>query len=109
MRLLLPNAVLKNLDVAEILAKWDMDQESEMESNKLIDIVGNEYDKSIDGVREMAFKKVFNATMSHDLSAYICEDLGLILRCDGKKAFSYWLEKRESIYIDGYVPFMRLA
>jgi hypothetical protein len=48
--------------------------------------------------REIVFKQVFRVTQSHDLSAYISDDAGLILEDHLIEAKNQWVAALESCY-----------
>ena len=91
--------------IDELLTKWDNDIQSQKIFNDIIDKIDG-YDNETNNLREIIFRKIFMITNNHDLSAYVCEDIGLIYFCESHNIKNDWLNKRRETYLSGKIPYV---
>jgi len=99
----IPFKIPPNVD--ETLTCWDNDEVGQAQFNSILDDVGSKYDDETNELRKLMFFKIFDLSSSHDLSAYICEDIGLIYYCEKINYINAWLQERREIYLKGNIPF----
>ncbi|GDY13920.1 hypothetical protein LBMAG53_27980 [Planctomycetota bacterium] len=96
---------LRSLDVDAVFSQWDADEAGHAAFIAIINRVGDQFEPGIQEIRDVVFDRIYAATQHHELAAYVCEEIGLIVLCHQLQDADPWLKERDEIYRAGRLPY----
>ncbi|EDM24710.1 hypothetical protein LNTAR_12957 [Lentisphaera araneosa HTCC2155] len=104
---ILPESVLKSIDLDNYLDNRDADEKSEEEWNKLNDQLPELDIFSVEGFEELhllVFQKCTKFCGVSDLSCYTAEDFGFLVQLEIANIKNEWSDNLLKTYINGSLP-----
>ena len=105
-RRIFPPGYLNSLDIDSVFSQWDADEAGHTAFNAILNEVGEPVDPDLQEIRDLVFDQVFTFTKHYELSACVCEEIGLIIQCHRFHHDDAWLKEREGHYLAGRLPYV---